>query len=149
MSTEQTCVKKKVATVKCVRSKGGITLYVQGDPDAFTLLRSREYGDCISLRGVDGMIEVYRPRTAILTGVEATFRTDSALMVSEFPNLIFLLAKNLAEGVTFEIDGLVSSQRVHEFCTLLQTAIGQLYRQYLAPLNSTVEITVATREEIE
>lgn len=139
-------MKKAVCTLKLTRNGGGIKLFIKGDPTMFNSLEDKAYGgECAEIWV--GSPKVRRVPASSFPGVNAVFGTQK-LMHNGVPNLWFIMAKDLAEGVTFEVPGLISADLVREYTTAFQAAISQLYRLYLSPLDVVLDVTTSVREEL-
>lgn len=58
------------------------------------------------------------------------------------PNLSFLLAKGLGEGVTFELEGIFSQSSIQKWATEGKVQIAALYREFLKSVDLSLQITL-------
>ena len=94
-----------------------------------------------------GGVDCYYPRNGNgynLPGVMGVFRTEKETFLSDgFPNLSFLLARDLAKGVTFSFGTFpLSEEKLKEYAENLKAQIKLLFCTYMRDF--TIDMTFST-----
>lgn len=75
--------------------------------------------------------------------------SNQLLISTDYPNLAFLRAKGLKEGVTFKLPSVHSRTEIAKFVKLFKEHVRTIYLEYVKPINATVEITTTTSNGVD
>lgn len=131
--------------MKVGRDANGAYLSIRSDVD-WTPLKDTTPTPAINLGGVDvTMIKLVQiPGLIVANDV-----SNSKLFIGDSkPNVAFLGATKLKEGVTFRITGPVSLDRMKNYTTALRTYVRGLYAEHMKPIDVSCTVTVTETEKL-
>lgn len=131
--------------MKVGRDANGAYLSIRSDVD-WTPLKDTTPMPAINLGGVDvTMIKLVQiPGLIVANDV-----SNSKLFIGDSkPNVAFLGATKLKEGVTFRITGPVSLDRMKNYTTALRTYVRGLYAEHMKPIDVSCTVTVTETEKL-
>jgi hypothetical protein len=124
--------------------KTGLQLHVKSPKD-WSLFRSND-GKLSNVGGV----ACYVPRNERVEGIGASFARTTGydiLYYQGLPNLVILLAKDLNEGVTFNLGMFpIAEEVIKRWGEQLKEQVKSLYLTYCKPFKYRIEFTTVTVE---
>lgn len=148
VTTETEVITKKenntLLSFNVKRTAGGVEINLQSDvlETFFSIGGFRE--------GADpewGGVQSY----SMISSIDATKRNllnnwgANVLIISaDYPNLAFLRAKGLKDGVTFKLSSVHSRTEIAKFVKLFKEHVRTLYLEYIKPIDAGVELTTKT-----
>lgn len=128
------------------RDDDGVKLYIKGY-NQFKVLRDENKDSEVIIAGV----RCYRPKAETLYGVNGVIRPSTNLyecfLYDSRPNLCVLLAKNLAEGVTFNFGNFpLSEEMIEDWSKKFAAQVKMLFLTYCRQYDYSIRITTQTVE---
>jgi hypothetical protein len=137
--------------MKVGRDAQGAYLSIRSDVD-WTPLKDTTPTPAINLGGVAnlGGVDVTMIKLVQIPGmIVANDVSNSKLFIGDSkPNVAFLGATKLKEGVTFRITGPVSLERMKNYTTALRTYVRGLYAEHMKPIDVSCTVTVTETEKL-
>jgi hypothetical protein len=153
VTTETVVISKKenntLLSFNVKRTAGGVDIYLQSDVMELFFSNGgfREGAD--PLWGGIGCYSMINNIDTTKRSLLNNWGSDNLIVSSEYPNLAFLRAKGLKDGVTFKLPSVHSRTEIAKFVKLFKEQVRTLYLEYMKPIGVEIEMTTTTTNGVD
>ena len=135
-------INKRLLQIQFTRNAAGVKMTVRGDAEALTIIRGT------SIQNFGGQ-RIPTGKYAKLEGLSAVFA--GANLFSDYDenvNLAPILDPRISEGISYQLEGPISKDKLRDYFDACKRELANLYRNYLAPVDMTIDISATCKENL-